>query len=80
MAGVKRTKAFKPPFRDCHPLDGTIGRNVTRRDLRVEHEDRGRHTRMQRLYTLRDEYGEDYDVIVRIVGCSFKLRREDMRW
>lgn len=35
--------------------------------------------RVQRLRTLRDESGKDYDVIACLAGRGFKVRREDMR-
>jgi hypothetical protein len=34
---------------------------------------------VQRLRTLRDTEGKDYDVIACIAGRGFKVRREDMR-
>lgn len=40
---------------------------------------RDKVTRVQRLRTLRDEQGKDYDVIACIAGRGFKVRREDMR-
>lgn len=40
---------------------------------------RDKVTRVQRLRTLRDEAGRDYDVIACIAGRGFKIRREDMR-
>ncbi|MDP2361642.1 MAG: hypothetical protein Q8O14_12980 [bacterium] len=40
---------------------------------------RDKVTRVQRLRTLRDEQGRDYDVIACIAGRGFKVRREDMR-
>jgi len=40
---------------------------------------RDKVTRVQRLRTLRDEAGHDYDVIACIAGRGFKVRREDMR-
>ena len=40
---------------------------------------RDKVTRVQRLRTLRDEEGKDYDVIACIAGRGFKLRRNDMR-
>ena len=40
---------------------------------------RDKVTRVQRLRTLRDEQGKDYDVIACIAGRGFKARREDMR-
>ena len=40
---------------------------------------RDKVARVQRLRTLRDEQGRDYDVIACIAGRGFKLRREDMR-
>ena len=40
---------------------------------------RDKVTRVQRLRTLRDEEGKDYDVIACIAGRAFKLRRNDMR-
>ncbi len=40
---------------------------------------RDKVARVQRLRTLRDEQGKDYDVIACIAGRGFKVRREDMR-
>lgn len=40
---------------------------------------RDKVARVQRLRTLRDERGADYDVIACIAGRGFKVRREDMR-
>ena len=40
---------------------------------------RDKVARVQRLRTLRDEAGRDYDVIACIAGRGFKVRREDMR-
>lgn len=40
---------------------------------------RDKVARVQRLRTLRDESGQDYDVIACIAGRGFKVRREDMR-
>ena len=40
---------------------------------------RDKVARVQRLRTLRDEAGKDYDVIACIAGRGFKIRREDMR-
>ena len=40
---------------------------------------RDKVARIQRLRTLRDEDGKDYDVIACIAGRGFKVRREDMR-
>lgn len=40
---------------------------------------RDKVARVQRLRTLRDEEGKDYDVIACIAGRGFKVRREDMR-
>jgi len=40
---------------------------------------RDKVSRVQRLRTLRDEKGEDYDVIACVAGRGFKVRREDMR-
>jgi hypothetical protein len=40
---------------------------------------RDKVARVQRLRTLRDEHGKDYDVIACIAGRGFKIRREDMR-
>ena len=40
---------------------------------------RDKVARVQRLRTLRDEAGQDYDVIACIAGRGFKVRREDMR-
>ena len=40
---------------------------------------RDKVARVQRLRTLRDEEGRDYDVIACIAGRGFKVRREDMR-
>lgn len=40
---------------------------------------RDKVARVQRLRTLRDETGKDYDVIACIAGRGFKVRREDMR-
>lgn len=40
---------------------------------------RDKVSRVQRLRTLRDETGKDYDVIACIAGRGFKVRREDMR-
>jgi hypothetical protein len=40
---------------------------------------RDKVTRVQRLRTLRDEQGKNYDVIACIAGRGFKVRREDMR-
>lgn len=40
---------------------------------------RDKVSRVQRLRTLRDEQGRDYDVIACIAGRGFKVRREDMR-
>ncbi len=40
---------------------------------------RDKVARVQRLRTLRDEAGHDYDVIACIAGRGFKVRREDMR-
>ena len=40
---------------------------------------RDKVARVQRLRTLRDEDGKDYDVIACIAGRGFKERREDMR-
>jgi len=40
---------------------------------------RDKVSRVQRLRTLRDEAGHDYDVIACIAGRGFKVRREDMR-
>lgn len=40
---------------------------------------RDKVARVQRLRTLRDEQGKDYDVIACIAGRGFKIRREDMR-
>lgn len=40
---------------------------------------RDKVARVQRLRTLRDEQGRDYDVIACIAGRGFKVRREDMR-
>ena len=40
---------------------------------------RDKVARVQRLRTLRDETGQDYDVIACIAGRGFKVRREDMR-
>ena len=40
---------------------------------------RDKVARVQRLRTLRDADGRDYDVIACIAGRGFKVRREDMR-
>ncbi len=40
---------------------------------------RDKVARVQRLRTLRDESGKNYDVIACISGRGFKVRREDMR-
>lgn len=40
---------------------------------------RDKVSRVQRLRTLRDTEGKDYDVIACIAGRGFKVRREDMR-
>ena len=40
---------------------------------------RDKVARVQRLRTLRDAEGHDYDVIACIAGRGFKVRREDMR-
>ena len=40
---------------------------------------RDKVARVQRLRTLRDESGRNYDVIACIAGRGFKVRREDMR-
>jgi hypothetical protein len=40
---------------------------------------RDKVARVQRLRTLRDQDGRDYDVIACIAGRGFKVRREDMR-
>lgn len=40
---------------------------------------RDKVARVQRLRTLRDETGRDYDVIACIAGRGFRVRREDMR-
>ena len=40
---------------------------------------RDKIARVQRLRTLRDDEGKDYDVIACIAGRGFKVRREDMR-
>jgi len=40
---------------------------------------RDKVARVQRLRTLRDQDGKDYDVIACIAGRGFKVRREDMR-
>ena len=40
---------------------------------------RDKVARVQRLRTLRDAEGKDYDVIACIAGRGFKIRREDMR-
>ena len=40
---------------------------------------RDKVSRVQRLRTLRDDEGKDYDVIACIAGRGFKVRREDMR-
>lgn len=40
---------------------------------------RDKVARVQRLRTLRDESGQNYDVIACIDGRGFKVRREDMR-
>jgi len=40
---------------------------------------RDKVARVQRLRTLRDQAGHDYDVIACIAGRGFKVRREDMR-
>jgi hypothetical protein len=40
---------------------------------------RDKVARVQRLRTLRDEAGRNYDVIACIAGRGFKVRREDMR-
>ena len=40
---------------------------------------RDKVARVQRLRTLRDDAGKDYDVIAGIAGRGFKIRREDMR-
>jgi hypothetical protein len=40
---------------------------------------RDKVARVQRLRTLRDEAGHEYDVIACIAGRGFKVRREDMR-
>lgn len=40
---------------------------------------RDKVSRVQRLRTLRDEEGANYDVIACIAGRGFKVRREDMR-
>ena len=40
---------------------------------------RDKVSRVQRLRTLRDHAGLRYDVIARIAGRGFKVRREDMR-
>lgn len=40
---------------------------------------RDKVSRVQRLRTLRDDDGKDYDVIACIAGRGFKIRREDMR-
>lgn len=40
---------------------------------------RDKVARVQRLRTLRDESGKNYDVIACIAGRGFKVRREDMR-
>jgi hypothetical protein len=40
---------------------------------------RDKVARVQRLKTLRNEQGKDYDVIACIAGRGFKVRREDMR-
>jgi predicted ribosome-associated RNA-binding protein Tma20 len=40
---------------------------------------RDKVARVQRLRSLRDEQGKDYDVIACIAGRGFKVRREDMR-
>ena len=40
---------------------------------------RDKVARVQRLRTLRDQAGHDYDVIACIAGRGFRVRREDMR-
>jgi len=40
---------------------------------------RDKVARVQRLRTLRDDAGKDYDVIACIAGRGFKVRREDVR-
>lgn len=40
---------------------------------------RDKVSRVQRLRTLRDDSGKNYDVIACIAGRGFKVRREDMR-
>ncbi|MGB6174999.1 MAG: hypothetical protein WBF43_01375, partial [Methylocella sp.] len=40
---------------------------------------RDKVARVQRLRTLRDEHGKEYDVVACIAGRGFKERREDMR-
>jgi hypothetical protein len=40
---------------------------------------RDKVTRVQRLRTLRDQAGQNYDVVACIAGRGFKVRREDMR-
>ena len=40
---------------------------------------RDKVARVQRLRTLRDDQGKNYDVIACIAGRGFKVRREDMR-
>ena len=40
---------------------------------------RDKVARVQRLRTLRDDAGKNYDVIACIAGRGFKIRREDMR-
>jgi hypothetical protein len=40
---------------------------------------RDKVTRVQRLRTLRDERGQQYDVVACIAGRGFKVRRNDMR-
>lgn len=40
---------------------------------------RDKVTRVQRLRTLRDEEGKNYDIIACIAGRGFKVRREDIR-
>ena len=40
---------------------------------------RDKVARVQRLRTLRDQSGKNYDVIACIAGRGFKVRREDMR-
>jgi hypothetical protein len=40
---------------------------------------RDKVARVQRLRALRDEQGNDYDIVACIAGRGFKVRREDMR-